>query len=133
VIVVIVREEDGVERRQLGDRRRHGMKAARTGERQRRGALAEHRIGQDAHAVGLEQHRRVAEPRDAQAGRRRHLLPRRQRALDRQLDGRATIAAPEEEFAHDRQRIALQPRARAARVVEDAVAELLGRVRALAP
>jgi hypothetical protein len=45
----------------------HGLEAARAGEAQRRGALAPHRVGEDAAAVDLDEHGRVSEPGGAQA------------------------------------------------------------------
>ena len=79
VVVVVVRDHHRVERRQRLDRHRHGLEALRPAKRHRRGALAPHRIGEHAHAVDLEQHRRVAEPGGAQAA----LGARRQASRDR--------------------------------------------------
>ena len=67
VVVVIVRDDHQVERRQRLERHRHRLEALRAGEPQRRGARSPHRIGQHAHAVDLDQHRRVSEPGGAQA------------------------------------------------------------------
>ena len=69
MIVVIVREQHHVERRQLADRRRDRDENAGARERNRRRAHSEDGIGENAHAVRFEQQRAVAEPRDAQAGR----------------------------------------------------------------
>ena len=84
VVVVIVRDDHRVDRRQLGER----DAAARTSaagrpSRQRRGALAPDRIGEHAVAVDLDQHRRVAEPGDAQAGRGRRREARAGRSAPR--------------------------------------------------
>jgi hypothetical protein len=84
VIEVIVRQEHRVERRQLGDRRRHRVEPPRPGEADRRRALAEHRIGQHPRAVELEQHRAVAEPGHAQAVGRHRAGPGLVRSLERQ-------------------------------------------------
>src|ERR1044072_8705669 len=72
--VVIVRLEHDVERRQVVelDSRRHP--AARTGERDRRGALAPHRVGEDVETRALNEQGGMPDPCDRQRrlGRARH-------------------------------------------------------------
>ena len=55
-----------------GNRRR--LKASRTDEIDRRGALGKHRIDQQAHAIELEVDAGMTEPDGAQARRRRSIL-----------------------------------------------------------
>ena len=66
VIVVVVRDQDRVDARQLvqGDRRLE--EAARTDQGRRRHTLAPNRIRQDARSVDLEEDRGVADPRRSQ-------------------------------------------------------------------
>ena len=131
VIVVIVREHDGIERRQLVDRRRHRMKALRPGEAHRRDALAEDGIGEHALSVELEQHRAVPEPRHAEAGVRAA-----KPVCVRTLDGKRTRWVPhrvsEEVLAEQRQRAAPERRADPRGIPEDSVDELRRGVHALA-
>ena len=77
MIVVIVRQQHHVERRQLADRRRDGMESLWASEGEWRRARAEHWIGEDAHAVDFDDERAVPEPGDAQAGRRNRRRPHR--------------------------------------------------------
>jgi hypothetical protein len=130
VIEVVVRDQDGVEPRQLFDRGRDGVKPARPREANGRDPLREHRIRQDAAPVNLEQHRAVAEPSRAQArlgGTQPHLV----RALDRQRGQRLALPSAEEELSEDREGRTLQPGPQPARVLEPPVRELRGRADAL--
>jgi hypothetical protein len=65
MIVVVVRDDDGVERREVAQLDRHRVKALRTGKAYGRHALTPHRIGQHPNSVELQQERRMAEPGDA--------------------------------------------------------------------
>ena len=124
VIVVVVREQHGVERGQLVERRRaRGGSASGPAKRHGRGALAEDRIGEDAQAVELEQHRAVAEPGGAKAGLG-GACPGLVRALERQRRRRARAGRRRRSTRRERQRIALELGAQARRVAEDAVGEL---------
>src|SRR5215831_5506113 len=69
MIVVVVRDDDGVELRERIEPRRRRMKALGARERQGRSATAPHRVSEDAHSIDLDEQRRVAQPRDAKAGR----------------------------------------------------------------
>jgi hypothetical protein len=60
VVVVIVRDQHDVDRRQILERQAGPRDPARAGERQRARALRPVGIGQDVHAVELEQQRRMA-------------------------------------------------------------------------
>ena len=93
MIEVIVRHEHRIERRQLAHVHGHRMKPPRPDHRARPDAVREHRIGQHAATVDLEQHRRVPEPRRAQPAldRRRP----RPRPLDRQRQRRAPFLPAE--------------------------------------
>jgi hypothetical protein len=73
VIVVIVRRNDRVERRQLLERQRWRMKASRSDQRGRRRTSRPHRIEKNPRAVDLDEHRRMAEPGRAQSRRGRLL------------------------------------------------------------
>ncbi len=101
VIVVVVRDDDGVERRERRHGHRDGLKALRAGEGDRRRTLSPHRIGQDADAVDLEQHRRVAEPGRPEA-RLGGLGPVGQRVHRREGRGRGPPLAAEEELTQRR-------------------------------
>jgi hypothetical protein len=71
VIVVVVRHEHGVDRRQVGEGDRRRMEALRPC-RERRRVLGEDRVEQHAHAVDLDIDAGVADPERAQpVGRRR--------------------------------------------------------------
>jgi hypothetical protein len=133
VVVVIVRDQHRVERRQL--RHRHGrrMKSLGPRKRHRPETIAEHGIRDHALAVDLEQHRRVSEPRDAQPRRTDGLGPRLERSLDGNHPGRFALFPTEEELAHDRQLPTLDARADRGGVVERTIAILLRRACALQP
>src|SRR5678816_4941452 len=75
VIVVIVRQDDGVERRQRLEWGRRRVKALRTSESHGRDAIAPHGVRQNAYTVDLDDERRVPEPGDAEAGRRTRTPP----------------------------------------------------------
>jgi hypothetical protein len=68
VIVVIVREQDHIERRQLGNGCRHWMKPLSTCEESWRRIIAEHGIEQGSNAMGFEEQRAVPEPGNAKTG-----------------------------------------------------------------
>ena len=86
---------------QLGERQRRREEALRAEEGERRRALAPHRIDEHAPPVDLEQQRGVAEPRDAQAARRRRAIVRGGAPLDRQRRvGGPKRRAAEHELAH---------------------------------
>ncbi len=85
---MLVRDEHRVDGRQIGERERRRMHAARADPARRRRALAPHRIGQDARAVDLDERRRVPEPGDAQPGGRRRGQARRRVGHQRQRAGR---------------------------------------------
>ena len=67
MVVVIVRHDHDVDRRQRAKRHRHRLEPLRSGETGGRGARSPDRIGEHAQAVDLDQHRRMTEPRRAQA------------------------------------------------------------------
>ncbi len=62
MVVVVVRDDDGVDVRQVGERDPGRERALRAGEGERRRALGEDRIGQDVAAADLDQRARVADP-----------------------------------------------------------------------
>jgi hypothetical protein len=66
VVVVVVRDEHGVDRRQVGERDRRRMEALRP-DRDRRHALGEDRVEQQAQPVDLDVDAGVADPEGAQA------------------------------------------------------------------
>ena len=66
VVVVVVRDEDRVDRGQLVQRHRGRMQAVRPHQPGRRAPVAPHRIDQHPTALDLDQHRGVAVPDDAQ-------------------------------------------------------------------
>src|SRR5262245_37263465 len=77
------------------------MKALRTGEWNRRGAIAPNRIGQNAHAVDLDEQRRMSEPRHAQA-RCRTRLPKGHWIDEGQRRRRNTVLVRAEKIPHRR-------------------------------
>ena len=68
VVVVVVREDHGVERRKLGHRNRRFKEALHAKQPPRRGVRPDGRVGEEAFSVEFEQHRRVAEPCGADGG-----------------------------------------------------------------
>ena len=76
MIVVIVRDQHGVDPREIRERDRRRVHALRS-DRHRRDAVGQHRICHDPHAFDLHQHARMTEPYRAQAicGRRTAALP----------------------------------------------------------
>ncbi len=108
MIVVIVRQQHEIHRRQRAQRHawRHG--AARTGEGKRTGTLGEHGIGEERHAVHPHQEGRVTDPGETRAPCDRRAVvrdslyrarPGRQGDLDaateeRQLSDEAEIFRP---------------------------------------
>ena len=74
VVVVVVRDQDGVERRQVRERDRRREEPLRPEQRRRRNPLAPDRVRQDAPPVDLDERAGVAHPRDAQPGRRRRVV-----------------------------------------------------------
>ncbi len=130
VIVVVVREDDDVDGRELVERRRDGVKALRPDEAERRGAVAEHGVGEDAPAIELEEDRAVPEPGRAKPGIGA-ALPDLVRALERQRAGRVALRIAKEVFANQGERIALETGRDARRVPKGAVGELLGGAHAL--
>ncbi len=81
VVVVIVRDEDRVDLRQVGQRDRRRMEALRP-DRDRRHALGEDRVEQQAQPVDLDIDAGVADPEGTQAAGRRRRGERR--GVDRQ-------------------------------------------------
>ena len=67
MIVVVVRNEDDVERRKFRKPRGHRMKTFRSRERHGGGSLPEDGIGEHSIAVDLEEDRTVSEPRRSEA------------------------------------------------------------------
>ena len=78
VVVVIVRDQHRVHRRQIPQAHRNRLKALGPDQPERRRALAPDGVGQHAHAIDLDQHRRMTEPGHSQAAGGR-ALPRRAR------------------------------------------------------
>ena len=64
---MVVRDDDGVDLAEPGQRHRHGVQPARADVLARRAPLAPHRVEEQAHAVELDEARRVTEPRDVHA------------------------------------------------------------------
>src|ERR1700689_4069265 len=83
MIVVIIRDHHDIDGRHLSKRYGHRLKTFRPDECRRRSARPPHRIGQNAYAVDLDQHRGVSEPRDSQTALR-FLGPRVERTYRRQ-------------------------------------------------
>ncbi len=86
VVVVVVRDDDGVDAAEPRERHRHGVQPARPDVLARRAPLAPHRVHQQPHPVELDEARGVPEPRDV------HPLGARlvRRAHDRDRQGGAT-------------------------------------------
>jgi hypothetical protein len=123
VVVVIVREQHGVERQELGERRGRCVEALGAREGDGGGAESEDGIGEHAVSVDLQQYGAVTQPRDPQAGvdscREAFVRP-----SHRERSSRRALGSPEEELAQERERLALKPRRDTRRVREDAVLEL---------
>jgi hypothetical protein len=103
VIEVVVGQQHDVERRQLVELGGGGVEAAGADEGEGRDALGEHRIGEHAAAVELEDHGAVAEPGGAEAGDG-GARPELVGTFERQRTGRLAVAALEEELADDAER-----------------------------
>ena len=71
MIVVIVRLQDQIDRRQRGERESWRHETARSGERNRRDAIREDGIGEHVEAADLDEETRVPDPGDAATGRGR--------------------------------------------------------------
>lgn len=65
MVVVVVRDEHRVDRRQLGQRDRWRMKALRA-DGERRGVVREDRVDQQAHAIEFDPHAAMTDPERAQ-------------------------------------------------------------------
>jgi hypothetical protein len=112
MVVVVVGDEDGIERRQVTDGEQRRKETLGADEVDRPDPFAPHRVGEEAMPIDLEQDRRMAQPRDADSrdGRRRETArfygnrARRKRGLHvgaaRELvpDGRPDVV-------HDRLRV----------------------------
>ena len=70
VVVVVVGDDDGVQRQQVGQRHRHRVQPLRPGEGERGAPRAEDGVEQDAVPVDLGEDGGVAQPRQPQAARR---------------------------------------------------------------
>ena len=88
VVVMLVRDEHGVDGRKLGQRQRRPVHPTRADPPRRRRALSPHRIGQDARAIELDERARVSQPGDAQPGGGRYRQTRRRVGHQRQRAGR---------------------------------------------
>ncbi len=100
VIVVVVGEHDGVERRQVAESEQRGKPALGSGETGRPDPLAPHGVGEEAMPVDLEQNGRVAQPGHAQPrGRRRREAVGLDRNGTRRRPGLHVGVGPEE--GHD--------------------------------
>ena len=120
VVVVVVRDDHHVERRQRAQAHRHGLEALRARRTATASARSPHRIGEHAQAVDLDQHRRVAEPGGAQPACR--ALAPRPRADRATATGRAAPAARRRRESRSRSAVAL--RGRATRPGSDAGCEI---------
>ena len=89
VVVVVVRDQYGVDRREVLDLSRHGMEPPRTGEADGRGPVTEDGVKQEPNAVDLENRGRVAVPGHSELSRHR----RRLGGHDRHLTGRSAASA----------------------------------------
>ncbi len=69
VVVVVVRDDDDVDRAERGQRQGHRVQALGSGERERGAAVAPDRVEEDPVAVDLREHAGVAHPGQSQAGR----------------------------------------------------------------
>jgi hypothetical protein len=101
VVVVVVRDDDGVDRRQRAQGDRHRLEPLRPEEPERRCARPPHRVGQDPVAVDLDEDGGVSEPRGAQAGARR-ARPGKARIDRGQSAARSEALAAEEDFQNRR-------------------------------
>jgi hypothetical protein len=133
VVVVIVREQHRVERRQLLEACRHGMKALGPREGDRRRSVPEHRIREHTQAVRLDQHRAVTEPGQPEPRARNRTKPGAERALHRNDARRPARPRPEEELAEHWQGGPFELRPARRRVLEAAVPKLPGCPSALEP
>ena len=123
MVVVVVREQHALDRRQLVDRDRRRVKALRPGPLHGRGALGEHRVGQPEGALELHQHRRVAEAHQGPVGRGQQLLAREAGHRQRR-GGRGLGRLVEQHAPDDAGRLAPADRLRRHGIAEAAVAEL---------
>ena len=108
MVVVVVRDQHRVHRRHVVQAHRHGLESLGPGQLRWRRALAPHRIGEQPHAVDLQQHRAVAEPGRAQSGVGL-LQPVLHRVVRRQRAGRHAARAAAEKVGqrrHLRRRVA---------------------------
>ena len=65
MVVVIVRNNDGIDRRELGDIERRRRITPRSQRRQRRSELGKHGIGEDGQPTPPDEKRRMPDPEDA--------------------------------------------------------------------
>jgi hypothetical protein len=80
MVVMIVRQDHRIDRRQLRHGERRRREALRPGKRHRRGALVEHGVGKQTQPVDLDQHAGMTQPGDLQRLRGRaaqHILTHR--------------------------------------------------------
>src|SRR6185312_8423299 len=94
--------------------------------------IAEHWVGQDAHAVALYEYGAVAQPRHPETRRRHGSRPRLQRALHGDRPGGLAVLSAEEELPEDRQGAALDAWGHPRSVPKRAALVLLGRKHTLA-
>jgi len=132
MIVMIVRDDDGIERRQGVDGHRHRMEALGAHEGKRRCAQAPNRIGEHAAAVDFQQHGGMPQPRSAQA-RLHPLRPGGARIEQWQSMRRHAVLAAEHEIDQARSILRLVRRARRIRIDKTAACILPGSEHALEP
>jgi len=121
MVIVVVRDDHRVERREIADGHWHGLKSLRPEEAARRHTSTPDRIRKDPHPIDLEQQRRVPQPSRPQTGVC-GLRPDLERAHRRQGRDWHTTATPEQKLPHDRHRRTLfQARAYPGRVAKGSV------------
>jgi hypothetical protein len=99
VIVVVVRQDDAVDRRQRVERSRRRVKPLRTRKWQRGHTVAPDGISEDAHAIDFDEQRGVPQPCHTQAGRG-PCVPEWKRVHKRQWRRRDAVLVGTEEVAH---------------------------------
>ncbi len=127
VIVMVVRQQDHVRARQLGQDKAGRADALRTGPGHRRAAPAEHRVGQHDRLGQADQERRVIDEADRRRALRDRIRRRRKRRVARLRRPGGTLA-----LASPAQKLPQSVRRRAGAGVEEALAVVMVRQRARA-